>query len=67
MRRRRPASMSTIAKTHTGSKSCVVLFAKENAPLQADYAVKPTEQSTNLRLLRQAMLSFIVDVEVLLS
>jgi hypothetical protein len=67
MRRRRPASVSTIAKAHTGSKSCVVLFAKENARCKQIMRSSPTEQSTNSRLLRQAMLSFIVDVEVLLS
>jgi len=67
MRRRRPASVSSIAKVGTGGKSRLVLFVKENAVWWAGYAIKSAKWPTPARLLHQAMLSFSVDVEALVS
>jgi hypothetical protein len=67
MRRRRPASMSTIANLGTGSKSRLVLLRERQCARRADYAVKSAKWAAPSRLLQQATLSFIVDVEVPVS
>jgi hypothetical protein len=67
MRRRRPASVSTIPNVGTGGKSRLVLICARKCVLREDYAIKSAEWSTPLRLLHKAVMSFIVDVEVLLS
>jgi hypothetical protein len=59
--------MSTITKVGTGGKSRLVFICERICVLRADYAIKSAKWFMLARLLRQATLSFIVDVEALVS